>query len=46
MCDDTEILQKVDYLSEDGSLLKGSWRRYKGAEEYWNPKKEVWEPVP
>lgn len=44
--DDNEILQKVDYLSENGSLLKGSWRRHRSAEEYWNTKKKVWEPVP
>ena len=44
--DSTEFLHRVDYLDEKGVLTKGSWRRLKDIEAYWNPKKEVWEPVP
>lgn len=43
-CD--ELLQRIEYLDENGQLKKGSWRRYEGREEYWNPKKEEWEPIP
>jgi len=34
----------MDYLDEEGTLKKGSWRRYKGREVYWFPEKQVWEP--
>jgi hypothetical protein len=44
--DGNEIPQRVDYLDQKGSLAKGTWRRYKGCEQYWNPEKETWEPVP
>lgn len=33
-----------NHLDEEGNLRKGSWRRYKGTEVYWFPKKQVWEP--
>lgn len=44
--DSTEFLHRVDYLDEKGVLTKGSWRRLKDAVAYWNPKKQIWEPVP
>jgi hypothetical protein len=44
--DSTELLHRVDILDEKGTLLNGSWRRREDIVEYWNPKKQVWEPIP
>lgn len=42
--DGTEFPHGEEYLDDEGALKSGSWRRYKGNMEYWNPKKHVWEP--
>ncbi|MBU6996175.1 MAG: hypothetical protein HXS41_00805 [Theionarchaea archaeon] len=44
--DSNEVLQRIDYLDQKGILKRGTWRRYKGIEQYWNPGNETWEPVP
>lgn len=44
--DDTEFPHREEYLDKSGALKSGSWRRLKGSMEYWNPKKQIWEPVP
>ena len=44
--DSTELPHRMDYLDEKGDLKKGSWRRAEGIVEYWNPKAQVWEPIP
>jgi hypothetical protein len=44
--DDYDLLHRVDYLDEKGTLGRGSWRRREGIEEYWNPETQVWESVP
>lgn len=44
--DDTEFPHREEYFDKNGALKKGSWRRCKGSMEYWDPKKEAWEPVP
>ncbi len=43
--DGNEFPHGEEYLDENGALKKGSWRRHKGREEYWNPKKQEWEPI-
>ena len=42
--DENEQLCGKEYLDEKGALKRGSWRRSKGIEVYWNPGKQVWEP--
>lgn len=42
--DENEQLCGEEYLDENGVLKRASWRRLKGIEVYWNPKKQVWEP--
>lgn len=44
--DDTETPHRFDCLDDRGELVEGSWRRQKGIEEHWNPKKRTWESVP
>lgn len=43
--DGNEFPLGEEYFDENGGLKKGSWRRYKGREEYWNPEKQEWEPI-
>ena len=42
--DENEKLCGEEYSDETGVLKRGSWRRSKGIEVYWNPRKQVWEP--
>ena len=42
--DENEQLCGEEYSDENGVLKRGSWRRLKGIEVYWNPRKQVWEP--
>jgi hypothetical protein len=41
--DSKELPHREDYLDKRGNLTKDSWRRLEGVEEYWNPKKQVYE---
>lgn len=44
--DSKELPHREDYLDKRGNLTKDSWRRREGVEEYWNPKKQIWESIP
>lgn len=41
--DRKDLPHRVDYLDRKGNLTGDSWRRREGAEEYWNPKKRIYE---
>jgi len=43
--DENELVHGQEYLDKNGALKEGSWRRYKGTEEYWDPKKQKWKPI-
>ncbi|MGD2247641.1 MAG: hypothetical protein PVF58_04485 [Candidatus Methanofastidiosia archaeon] len=44
--DGTELLHRVDYRDSKGNLVKDSWRRHHGTVEFWDPKKQIWVPIP
>jgi hypothetical protein len=42
--DEHEKVCGEEYFDETGERKRGSWKRHKGIEVYWNQRKKVWEP--